>query len=250
MQLLELLQQFQGVVVVRTRTRLLVQARHRFQVVVHHIWRAGIQDAQSTVKTCTEVRHQHFNGRSGRVLAHLADTFHKVGSATITQVVTIYGGNHHVGQLHGTNGLGQVGGLVLVQRIGTTVAHVTEWATTCALVAHDHEGCRALAKAFPNIGTGGFFTHREQLVLAQRFLDLVETGVRCSRLHPNPIRFFQTLCLHDLNGNARGLGLGLLLLRCVVFDNARAHSRFGIDGRICRGGHRRLNRKTACGQHH
>ena len=54
------------------------------------------------------------------------------------------------------------------------MAHIAKRAASCAFVTHDHEGGRALAKAFANIGTGGFFAHRHQIVFAQNVFDLVK----------------------------------------------------------------------------
>ncbi|MNH35929.1 hypothetical protein D3C79_966720 [compost metagenome] len=57
-QLLELLQQVQRPVVVRTRARGLVQARYGLEVVVEHIRRLLRGDFQGNVHTATVVRHQ------------------------------------------------------------------------------------------------------------------------------------------------------------------------------------------------
>ena len=56
------------------------------------------------------------------------------------------------------------------------MADVAERAAARALVAHDHEGGRALAEAFADVRAAGFFAHGDQLVLAQDVLDFVETG--------------------------------------------------------------------------
>jgi hypothetical protein len=110
----------------------------------------------------------------GRQLARLADAVDEVAGAAVAQVVAVDAGDHHVLQLQRGDGLGQVLRLVHVQRVGPAVADVAERAAAGALVAHDHEGGRALAEAFADVGAGGFLAHRVQVVLAQDLLDLVE----------------------------------------------------------------------------
>ncbi|MNR35548.1 hypothetical protein D3C85_1534020 [compost metagenome] len=57
---LEILQQVQRPLEIRTRTRGLVQTLHGFQVVVEHIRRLLLGDGQGHVHTAAVVRHQGF----------------------------------------------------------------------------------------------------------------------------------------------------------------------------------------------
>ena len=88
--LFELLQQLEGVSVIRSWSRLLVEPGHRLEVVVHDIWWAGVEDFQCPIKPATEIRHQHLDLGLRRKLAHLADALDKMRRATITQVITIH----------------------------------------------------------------------------------------------------------------------------------------------------------------
>ena len=106
--------------------------------------------------------------------------------------------------------------LVGVQRVGPAVADVAERAAPRALVAHDHEGGRALAEALADVRAGGFLAHRVQLVLAQDLLDLVEARARRAGLDADPVGLLQRLGRHHLDRDARGLGLRLLLGGGVV----------------------------------
>ena len=103
MQRLEVLQEPERVRVVRTRTRFLVETRHRFEIVVHHIGRRGVENAQRAIQAAAEIRRQDFDARFRRQLARLANAFHEVSGATISQIVTVHAGDHHVLELQRGN---------------------------------------------------------------------------------------------------------------------------------------------------
>mmetsp|Transcript_9919 Transcript_9919/g.23262 ORF Transcript_9919/g.23262 Transcript_9919/m.23262 type:complete len:203 (-) Transcript_9919:1259-1867(-) len=136
--------------------------------------------------------------------------------AAILQVVAVHAGDDDVLELQRRNRLGQVQRLVHVQRVRAAVAHVAEGAAAGALVAHDHEGRRALAEALADVGAAGLLADGVQLVLAQDLLDLVEARARRTSLDADPLGLLQHFGRHDLDRDARGLGLGLLLDRRVV----------------------------------
>jgi hypothetical protein len=123
-----------------------------------------------------------------------------MAGAAVAQVVAVHAGDDHVLQLERGDGLGQVGRLVHVQRVGPAVAHVAERAAAGALVAHDHEGGRAVAKAFADVGAAGFFAHRVQLVLAQDLLDLVEARAGAAGLDADPVGLLQVSAATTLIG--------------------------------------------------
>lgn len=176
--------------VVRTRTRFLVQTRHRFEVVIHDVRRCGIQNAERAVQTTTEIGRQNFNARVRRQLARLTDTFDEVRRAAVAQIVTIHARDHHVLELQRGNSAREICRLFRIERVRAAVPHVAERAATCALVAHDHERGRALTKAFADVRAARFLTHRMQIVLAQNLFDFVEARIAGRRLDANPVRFF------------------------------------------------------------
>jgi hypothetical protein len=115
------------------------------------------------------------------------------------------------------DGLREVQGLVLVQRVGAAVADVAKGAAAGALVAHDHERRRAVAEALADVGAGGFLADRVQVAFAQDLLDLVEAGRGRAGLDADPVGLLERFALLDnLDGNARELGRGLLLGQRVV----------------------------------
>ena len=202
--------------VVGTRTGLLVQARHRFQVVVHHVRWRRFQDVQRLVQAAAEIGHQHLDLGAGRVLADHPDAVGVVAGPAIAQVVAVDGGDDHVLEAQRLHAHGQVVGLLGVQRVGAAMAHVTERTATGALVAHDHERCGALAEAFADVRAGGLLADRVQLVVAQDLLHLVEAAAQLGGRLADPVRLAQhVLDRNDLDGNARGLGFALLLLARV-----------------------------------
>jgi hypothetical protein len=174
MQRLEVLQQLQRMRVVRARARFLVEARHGFEVVVHDVGRRGIEDAQRAVQAAAEVRREDLDARFRRMLAHMADALDEVAGTAVAQVVAVDAGDHHVLKAQRADRLGQVDRLVRIERIGAAVADVAERAAPRALVAHDHEGRRALAETLADVRAARFLAHRVQVVLAQDGLDLVE----------------------------------------------------------------------------
>ena len=70
------------------------------------------------------------------------------------------------------------------------MAHIAKRTASGALVTHDHEGGRTLAKALANVGAGSLFTDCVELVLTQDALDIVKTRPRCGRLDADPFGFF------------------------------------------------------------
>jgi len=124
------------------------------------------------------------------------------GPPAVAQVVAVHAGNDGVLQPHLGNGARQVGGLVLVQRVGAAVAHITERAAARALVAHDHEGGGAAAETFANVGARGFFADGVQLVGAQDVLDLVEARGGRAGFDADPLGLLEYLAGFDFDRNA------------------------------------------------
>ena len=143
-----------------------------------------------------------------------------MAGAAVAQVVAVHAGDHHILELELGDGFGQVVGLVHIQRVRPAMADVAERAAPRALVAHDHEGGRALAKALADVGARGLFTHRHQLVGAQDVLDLIKPGARAAGLDANPLGLFQHLSGLHLDRDPRQLGAGLLLGAGVVAGGA------------------------------
>ena len=143
--------------VIGTWTRLFVEARCGFQVVVHHVRWGGGQNFQSHIQTATEVGQQHLNLGARAQFADGFDAIGKMASATVAQVVAVNRGNHHVFQFQCGHGFSQVFWLIRVEWVRTAMTHIAEWATAGTNVTHDHEGCRAFAEALANIWARGFF---------------------------------------------------------------------------------------------
>ena len=210
--LLEALQQFQAEGVVGARARLLVQPRHGLQVVVHHVGRRRVQDVERPIHAAAKVRRQDLDARvpasssrTRRMQSTKCAAPPSRRSSRSTLVMTTYF------SFSAAIGLGQVDRLVRIQRVGPAVADVAERAAPRALVAHDHEGRRAVAETLADVRAGGLLAHGVQVVLAQDLLDLVEARTRRTGLHANPRRLLQRRRGHHLDRNARGLGLRLLL---------------------------------------
>ncbi len=203
--LLELLQQVQRPVVVRTWAGGLVQAQDGFEVVVEDIRRLLRGDLQGHVHTATVVRHQRLKLHARRQRADLTDAIGEVLGTAVTQVVAVHRGNHHVLQAQVGDGDGQVLRLVHIQWLGPAVADVTERAATGTDVTHDHESRGAAREALAQVRAGCLFADTVQLVLAQQLLDAVYLGGNRDA-HTDPVGLFRQLVSgDDLHRDARDL---------------------------------------------
>ena len=63
MQGLEVFQQFERVVIVGAGARFFVEARHRFEIVVHHVGRRSDENFQRAVEAAAKIRRENFNAR-------------------------------------------------------------------------------------------------------------------------------------------------------------------------------------------
>ena len=97
---LKSLQQLQRMRVVGARARLLVQARHRLEVVVHHVGRRRLQDLERAVERGRGNRapasRSASAGESSRICADAVD---EMAGAAVAQVVAVDAGDDHVVQL-------------------------------------------------------------------------------------------------------------------------------------------------------
>ena len=229
---LEFFQQVQAEGVVSTWARFAVQARNGFQVVVHHIGQTVLQDGERLVVASAEIRHQHLDLRARRQFARFADAVHVVLCAAVAQVIAVNAGDDHVFELERRNGFGQVFRFTGIQRVGPSVPDVAEWAAARAFVAHDHEGGRAVAEAFADIGAGCFFADGNEFVAAQDVLDFVKAAAVAGCLNADPFGFAQRLVWLNPHRDAAELGCGFLLgQRVVVFGGlCFAHHRMAGTG--------------------
>ena len=199
---LELLDEVQRPLIVRSRARLPVEPRHGLEVVVEDVRRGVFQDLERDVHAPAEVRHQDLDADLRIARACLPDALHEVAGAAVAQVVAVDGGDHHVVEPHRLDGFGQVAGFIRVQRVGPAMGHIAERAAAGADVAHDEEGGGAVTETLAQIGTGGLLTDGVQAHLAQHLLQVLHAraGVRFGA---DPLR----LALHlfgglDLDGDA------------------------------------------------
>src|SRR5258706_1712645 len=213
---LELLQQRERVPIVAARPRLLVEPRHRLQVVVHHVGRRGSEDFQRAIEASAEIRDQYFERGLRAQLAHRSDAVDEVLGAAVAQVVPVHAGDDHIAERELRNGLGEVPRLLGIRGERPAVRHVAERAASRADVAEDHEGRRALAEALGDVRAGGFLAHGVQLLPAQDVLDLVEARAGARGAHADPRRLGQRRgARHDAND------LRLALFLYAGFTHAR-----------------------------
>jgi len=160
--------------VVGTGAHLLVESRHGFEVVVHHVRRRGGKEVERHVEPPAKIRHQDFDARLWRSLAHACDAVSEMLRTAIAQVVPVHAGDYHVEEIHRRDAVGELLRLCGIGRQRHTVADIAEGAAACAQLAEDHESGRALAKAFAYVRAGGFFAYRVQAVLTQDVFHFAE----------------------------------------------------------------------------
>src|SRR3954465_1051611 len=110
--------------------------------------------------------------------------------AAVAKVVAIDARDHDVRELHRGDGLGEMAGLVRVERLRPPVRHVAERAAARAEVAHDHEGRRAAAEALADVRARGLLAHGVELRLAQYPFHFRET-LAAPRAHADPFGLAQ-----------------------------------------------------------
>ncbi len=205
--------------------RLAIQPRHRFEIVIHDVGRRLRQHVERAIQASAEVRDQHFDLRSRRVLANGADAIDKMTGAAVAQIIPVDARYDDVTKAKCGDRLRQVDRLLRVERQRTPVPDIAERTAPRADVAHDHERRRSLAEALADVGARRLLAHRMQTVLAEDLLDLVEPRRR-RRAHANPFRLAQPLGGDDLDRDASSLGQALVL-------DARRIGRRGIDAGGC-----------------
>jgi hypothetical protein len=107
--------------------------------------------------------------------------------AAVGQVVAIDRGDDYMLQAKPRDRLGDSARFVDVQRTHLAVRDRTVRAITRAHVAHQHEGGRAMRKAFADIRTARFLANRMQLELAENRLG-PKVLRRNRRAHFDPVR--------------------------------------------------------------
>ncbi len=99
MEFFELLQQIQRVRIVTARTRLAVQPRHRFEVVIHDLRRRLGEDLQGELRASPEIGDENFQHGIRRNLANGTDAVDEMLRAAVAQIVAIHARDHHIGQI-------------------------------------------------------------------------------------------------------------------------------------------------------
>ena len=112
-----------------------------------------------------------------------------MGGAAIGQIVAIDRGHHHVLQTEPCDGLGDPSRFARIERANFAMRDGAIRTIARAYVAHQHEGGRAMAEAFPDIRTACLLAYgvklefREQRARAEIFR-------RGGRSHLDPIGMF------------------------------------------------------------
>ncbi len=228
--LLDAAQQLQRPLVVGTRAGDPVHARGGFQVVIEDVRRGLAEHLEGLLHPAAEVRGQDLDAGLRAVLADLLDAVGEVLGTAVAQVVAVHRGDHHVFQPHLLDGQRQLLRLFRVERQRAAVGHVAEGATTGADGAHDHEGGGAVVEALRQVGAGGLFTHRVQLVLAQGALDVLDLLARRWQLDPHPVRLAQHFLVgirHEFHRD-QGHLVAIAQLDARLHTNGFAHDSLSV----------------------
>ena len=197
-------QKLERMLVIGAGTGFFIQARVGFEVVVHHVGRGLGENFQRDIETAAKVGHENFDFGLRAFFANGADAVGKVLGTAVAQVVAVHRGDHHITQLHGGHGFGEVFRLVGVKRVGAAVADVAKGAAAGADVAHNHKGGGAFAEAFADIGAAGFFAHGVHFLVAQNIFDF-KKFLACGQLGAYPFGLFDFFVeRHHFDGDARG----------------------------------------------
>ena len=99
-----------------------------------------------------------------------------MAGTTVFEVIAVDRGDDYIAQAHGLDGAGQVTGFFDIQWVGAAMRHITERTAAGADIAHDHEGGRALAEAFVQIGAGGLLADGMQALVTQDVFEFLDLG--------------------------------------------------------------------------
>ena len=228
--LLDAAQQLQRPLVVGAGAGNPVHARGGFQVVVEHVRRRLAEHFQRLLHAAAEVRGQDLDAGLGAVLADLLDAVGEVLGTAVTQIVAVHRGDDHVFQPHLLDGECQLLRLLGIQRQRAAVSHVAEGAATGADGTHNHEGGGAVVEALRQVGAGGLFTYRVQLVLAQGALDMLDLLARRRQLDPHPVRLAQHFLVgirHEFHRD-QGHLVAIAQLDARLHTNGFAHDSLSV----------------------
>jgi hypothetical protein len=164
---LEFLEQCQRMCIVRPRSRLAIQARYGFDIVVHDIRWTGSKNAQCQILAAAKIGYQDFDACRRRMGTDRFQAGHEMTGAAIAQIIAINRGNDDIRQSQCTDRVGEVSRLIGIEWVRPAMPNVAKRASARALVAHDHEGRGALAKTFADIGAACFFADGHQVRVLQ-----------------------------------------------------------------------------------
>ena len=95
---LERLEEPQRVRVVGARTRLPVESRNGFEVVVHHVRERRRERIERRIQPPAEIGHQHFDPRLRRMFPDRADAVGEMPRAAVAKIVAVDAGDHDVAE--------------------------------------------------------------------------------------------------------------------------------------------------------
>ena len=167
------LQHVQGKAVLGTEAYHGREPLHRLQIVIENM-RGGIHDHGQSILISAEVGGEYLEHGLRAQLTDAADDFGNVRCAAIGQVIARHHGDHGVVQVHVSHALGNLTGLLRVERFGLGRAGGAEAAGAGAHITACHERGRAVAPAFATVRTHGFLAHSHQAVILDEVLHLFE----------------------------------------------------------------------------
>ena len=184
--LLDPVEQAERVVVAGAGPDRPVEAGHGLEIVVVDVG-SGIDDLCHRAFLAQEVGGQDLDRGRGRGFADRLDAAHELEGATVRQIIAVDRGDHDVPETELAERLGEMPGLVGVDRTRPPGLDVAEGAGPRAGIAKDHHRRVTLGPALPDVGAGRLLAHGMQALRPHQLPRVVIAG-RGRRPDPDPGR--------------------------------------------------------------
>ncbi len=122
----------------------------------------GVEDDRQRLGIALAVGDEHLDRGARRAGAHRADRRREHARAAVGHVVAGHAGDDGVGETELGDGVGDVLGLLVVERERMAGVDEAEPARTRAPIAEDHERGGLVGPAFVDVGAARLLAHRVQ----------------------------------------------------------------------------------------
>src|SRR6185437_10226782 len=160
----------EGLLIIGLGAHAAIQATDCFHIVIENM-RSRIQHPSDGMMVAAEIGREYFYPGLWQYRPYLTYRFSKMIRTAIRQIVAIHGCNNDIAKLHARGHLGDMMGLIRIERKlafgGRALGNRAESAPARAQIAQNHERSSAPVEALVNVRTAGGLADRMQTPLAE-----------------------------------------------------------------------------------